>query len=167
MAKPATNQLAAGVTFEPDPISALAEWTVESWGAQVWADPEHWTPASTTPGVFWRLVRAEEVERLAWGSRVELTIRGHVLHPLADARVEWIRRVFEALLRTRRLVLSDGAPLDLRAPTFDADLDPLRVGQISVIGRFSVKRPAEAAERLRHATGRATTGGTVEVDDDG
>ena len=45
-----------GLTYAPDPVAALQDWTKETW-PEVHTDPTTWSPADVAPGIYWRMVR--------------------------------------------------------------------------------------------------------------
>ncbi len=141
-----------GLTFEPDPVAVLKEWTATTW-QEIHTDPATWDPMDTTPGIYWRLVQLlpakEATAAVTW---MEAQINGHVLAPSAAVRLAWVRKVTEGLARQRRLKMSDGGPLELLRIAADSEADPMRRGQIQLTARFGVLQPAAAHEVLRKAT---------------
>lgn len=140
-----------GLTYEPDPIAALKEWTITTW-PEIHTDPATWDPMDTTPGIYWRLVQLlpakEATAAVTW---MEAQINGHVLAPSAAVRLAWVRKVTEGLARQRRLKMSDGGPLELWRVASDSEADPMRKGQIQLIARFGVLQTKEEAPVLNKA----------------
>jgi len=145
-----------GLTYDPDPVSALRNWTAATF-PEVHTDPATWSPADTAPGVYWRLVRITPVQITAAVNWLEAQINGHILAPSAAVRLTWVRKVTEGLRKQRRLTMSDGGPLELLKVTADSEADPMRRGQVQVTARFGVLQPAAQAEIL----GRAIVGGAI------
>ena len=140
-----------GLTYEPDPIATIRNWTKETW-PDVHADPTTWTPGDATPGIYWRLVRLAPVQITATVTWLEAQINGHVLAPSTAVRTTWIRKITEGITKQCRLTMSDGGPLELLRVTTDSEADPMRRGQIQLTARFGVLRPAAAYEVLRKVT---------------
>jgi len=145
-----------GLTYDPDPVAALRNWTAAIW-PEVQTDPAAWTPADATPGVYWRLVRLTPAEMTAAVTWLDAQLMAHVLAPGAATRLQWIRKLSEGLAKQRRINLSDNSPLFLRAVAADSEADPMRRGQVQLTARFGVLQPATEAEVL----GRAVVGGAT------
>ncbi len=140
-----------GLTYEPDPVATLQNWTAGKW-PEVHADPATWTPTDIAPGIYWRMVRLAPVEITAAVNWMEAQVNGHVLAPSAAVRLTWVRKVTEELAKQRRLKMTDDGPLELLRVTADSQADPMRRGQIQLTARFGVLQPAAAHEVLRKAT---------------
>jgi len=140
-----------GLTYEPDPVATLQNWTAGKW-PEVHTDPATWSPADVTPGIYWRIVRLVPVEITAAVNWLEAQINGHILAPSAAIRLSWVRKVTEGLAKQRRFKMSDGGPLELLRVVADSEADPMRRGQIQLTARFGVLQPAAAHEVLRKAT---------------
>lgn len=139
-----------GLTFEPDPVAALKNWTVASW-PEVHADPASWNPSDIAPGVYWRLVRLVPVQMTAAVTWLDAQIAGHVLVPSTAVRMLWVRKVTEELARQRRVRLSDGSPLEFHRVAADSEADLMRKGQIQLTARFGVSQMREEAPTLNKA----------------
>ncbi len=140
-----------GLTFEPDPVATLQNWTKGTW-SEVHTDPATWSPADVAPGIYWRIVRLVPVEITAAVNWMEAQVNGHVLAPSAAVRLTWVRKVTEGIAKQRRLKMSDGGPLELLRIAADSEADPMRRGQIQLTARFGVLQPVAAHEVLRKAT---------------
>ena len=145
-----------GLTFEPDPVTALRNWTITTF-PEVHTDPATWSPTDTAPGIYWRLVRIAPVQITAAVNWLEAQIAGHILAPSAAVRLTWVRKLTESLAKQRRLTMLDGGPLELIKITADSEADHMRRGQVQVTARFGVLQPAAQAEVL----GRAVVSGAV------
>ncbi len=139
-----------GLTFEPDPVTTLQNWTAETW-PEVQTNPATWSPGDTAPGIYWRLVRLTTAQMAAVVNWMEAQISGHILAPSAAVRLSWVRKVTEGLARQRRLKMSDGGPLELWRVASDSEADPMRKGQIQLIARFGVLQTKEEAPVLNKA----------------
>jgi len=139
-----------GLTFEPDPVAALQNWTAETW-PEVQTNPATWTPADITPGIYWRMVRLAPVEITAAVNWMEVQINGHILAPSASVRLSWVRKVTEELAKQRRLKMIDGSPLELLRISTDSEADPMRRGQIQLTARFGVPQPKVQYKMLKKA----------------
>jgi hypothetical protein len=145
-----------GLTFEPDPVAALREWTAASWPG-VHTDPATWSPADASPGIYWRLVRVTPVQITAAVNWLEAQLAAHILAPGAAARLTWVRRLSEGLAKQRRLKMPDGGLLELLKVWGNSEADPMRQGQIQLTARFGVLQPAAQAVILS----RAVVGGAI------
>lgn len=145
-----------GLTYDPDPVAALRNWTAAAW-PEVYTDPTIWTPADAAPGIYWRLVRIVPVQITATVNWMEAQLNGHVLAPSAAVRLAWVRKVTEGLVKQRRLIMSDGGPLELLRVAADSEADPMRKGQVQLTARFGVLQPTAQAEAL----GRVVVSGAV------
>ena len=137
-----------GLTYDPDPVAALQEWTAETW-PEVQTNPTTWTPADITPGIYWRMVRLTTTEITVAVNWMEAQINGHILVPSAAVRLRWVRKVTEELAKQRRLKMSDGGPLELLRIAADSEADPMRRGQIQLTVRFGVLQPRAQNEMLK------------------
>src|SRR5690606_3189494 len=148
-----------GLTYEPDPIAALQNWTAETW-PEVQTNPATWTPADITPGIYWRMVRLTPTEITAAVNWMEVQINGHILAPSAAVRLSWVRKVTEELAKQRRLKMTDDGPLELLRITADSEADPMRRGQIQLTARFGVLPPILQYEILK----KAVTSGSINME---
>lgn len=139
-----------GLTYDPDPVAALQNWTKKTW-PEVQTNPATWTPADITPGIYWRMVRLTPTEITAAVNWMEVQINGHILAPSAATRLSWVRKVTEGLAKQRRLKMTDDGPLELLRVTADSEADPMRRGQIQLTARFGVLSPIARYERLKKA----------------
>jgi hypothetical protein len=139
-----------GLTYDPDPVFALQNWTAETW-PEVQTNPATWTPADITPGIYWRMVRLVPVEITAAVNWIEAQINGHILAPSAAVRLSWVRKVTEGLAKQHRLKMSDGGPLEMLRVVADSEADPMRRGQIQLTARFGVLQSRAQYEVLRRA----------------
>lgn len=145
-----------GLTYDPDPVTALRNWTATTW-PEVHTDPATWSPSDATPGVYWRLVRLNPTAQTQAVNWVDAQITGHVLAPSPAVRLAWVRKLTEGIVRQRRLKMSDGGLLELLRVSADSEADPMRRGQVQLTARFGVLQPAAQALVL----GRAVVGGAV------
>lgn len=139
----------AGLTYEPDPVAALREWSAATYsGLQV--DPDTWAPTDETPALYWRLASIADVEPQNWGAWVTVAIHGHLLAATPSGRLPWLRRVTEGLALARQVALSDGSPLLFEHVSANSDADPLREGQLRLTARFGILRSQPEYELLNH-----------------
>ncbi len=139
-----------GLTYDPDPVATLQNWTAETW-PEVQTNPATWTPADITPGIYWRMVRLTPTEITAAVNWMEAQINGHILAPSAAVRLSWVRKVTEGLAKQRRLKMADDGPLELLRVTADSEADPMRRGQIQLTARFGMLQPWAQHDVLRKA----------------
>ena len=139
-----------GLTYDPDPVAALRNWTKKAW-PEAHTNPGTWSPGDTAPGIYWRLVRLVTAQMTAAINWMEAQINGHILAPSAAVRLSWVRKVTEGLSKQRRLKMTDDGPLELLHVTTDSEADPMRRGQIQLTARFGVLQPRAQHEVLRRA----------------
>lgn len=137
-----------GLTYDPDPVAVLQNWTAETW-SEVHVDPVTWSPTDVAPGIYWRMVRLTTTEITAAVNWMEAQINGHILAPSATIRLAWVRKVTEGLAKQRRLKMADGGSLELLRVTADSEADPMRRGQIQLTARFGVLQPIAQHEMLK------------------
>lgn len=148
----------SGETIDPDPVEALARWTDETFGVDVQTDPASWRPSREQPGIYWRISTIPRVlEWYPFHTWVEARIMGHVIAPTYTARLEWTRRIHQALLSTRKLELADGSPLFIEGLGADSGAHPIRTGQITAVCRLGVLSEIEEAPVIE----RVVIGGDV------
>jgi hypothetical protein len=140
-----------GLTFEPDPVATLQNWTKGTW-SEVHTDPATWLPADVAPGIYWRMVRLTPTEITAAVNWIETQINGHILAPSAAVRLNWVRKVTEGIAKQRVLKMDDGGPLELLRVVADSEADPMRRGQIQLTVRFGVLQPRAQHDVLRKAS---------------
>lgn len=139
-----------GITYDPDPVTALQDWTKKTW-PEAHTDPATWSPADVAPGVYWRMVRLTSMEITATVNWMEAQINGHILAPSAAIRLSWVRKVTEGMAKQRRLKMSDGGPLEMLRVVADSEADPMRRGQIQLTVRFGMLQPRAQHDVLRKA----------------
>ena len=139
-----------GITYDPDPVTALQDWTKKTW-PEAHTDPATWSPADVAPGVYWRMVRLTSTEITATVNWMEAQINGHILAPSAAIRLSWVRKVTEGMAKQRRLKMSDGGPLEMLRVVADSEADPMRRGQIQLTVRFGMLQPRAQHDVLRKA----------------
>lgn len=140
----------SGLTYTPDPVAALRTWAL-TLSDQLQVDPQTWSPSDANPALYWRLAGVEGVAPTQWGAWIACRLAGHLLAPSPGVRLEWTRRVVEALAIARRIPMSDGAPLFIQAVGANSDSDPLRVGQVRLTARYGVLGPVPADPTIQHA----------------
>ncbi len=145
-----------GITYDPDPVATLQNWTAETW-PEVQTNPATWTPADITPGIYWRMVRLAPVEITAAVNWIEAQLAGHVLAPSPAVRLTWVRKLTEGVVKQRSLKMPDGGFLELLRVVADSEADPTRRGQVQLTTRFGVMQPAVQAEIL----GKAVVSGAI------
>ena len=139
-----------GLTYDPDPVKALQNWTKATW-PEAHTDPGAWAPADMAPGIYWRMVRLIPTEVTAAVNWMEAQINGHILTPSAAVRLNWVRKVTEGIAKQRVLKMDDGGPLELRRVAADSEADPMRRGQIQLTARFGILQPIAQHEMLKKA----------------
>lgn len=149
-----------GLTYDPDPVTALRNWTATTW-PEVHTDPGVWSPADATPGIYWRLLRLAPAEMTAAITWLDAQLMAHILAPGAATRLQWIRKLVEGLAKQRRISLSDNSPLLLRAVAADSEADPMRRGQVQLTARFGVLTPVATVSVLNRAVVSGATTGEV------
>jgi hypothetical protein len=152
-----------GLTYDPDPVAALQNWTVETW-PEVQTNPATWTPADITPGIYWRMVRLTPTEITAAVTWMEVQINGHILAPSASVRLSWVRKVTEELVKQRRLKMIDGGPLELLRISTDSEADPIHRGQIQLTARFGVLSPIAWYDAQYETLKKAVTSGDINME---
>jgi len=147
---------------DPSPARALRDWTLHTW-PDLQHDPLSWVPSSPRPGLYWRTRGYHMVERLSWGGWVDALIHGHVVAPGIQVRREWTKRLCEAIIRQRHLILPDRSPLYFGQLDGDSEADPMRVGQIVMTARYSVEIERPVGPVLERVTVTGSTGWPREI----
>ncbi|MCL6597944.1 MAG: hypothetical protein K6T81_04320 [Alicyclobacillus macrosporangiidus] len=147
-------------TYSPDPVAALNSWAASRFtGLQV--DVSAWTPTASEPVLYWRMEGVQLAERTAAVAWMQATLYGHVIAPTPDQRLPWVRRVAEQLVLDRCIQLDDGSYFFVEKLSADTKQDPLRTGQIRVIGRYGVLVPEQTAEPINTANVSGAVNGQV------
>ncbi|GEO26231.1 hypothetical protein AAC03nite_20160 [Alicyclobacillus acidoterrestris] len=137
-------------TFSPDPIASLTQWSTETFkGLQ--SDPTTWTPTEGEPALYWRFesFQVAKVEpSVTW---YDATLYGHVLAPMPQDRLTWVRRICEQLLNDRTVTMENGSWMIIQKLTADTKQDQLRVGQIRMTVRYGIQVPQTTTDILQHA----------------
>lgn len=124
-----------------DPVTVVtSEVATTRDGTGVQTDPTTWTPANTSPALYWRASQYSELQRTNWGVWATVLFRGHVIMPDDVQRRAWVRRISEYLTAIGRVRISDGSPLNILQVGADFEADPFREGQLAVTGRYGVLR---------------------------
>lgn len=143
-------------TYEPDPVAALRSWVEARWpngnpAGDIQTDPTTWIPSEQSPGIYWRHAGdARIVEHYPTWTLLEARFVGHVLSPSRPTRLDWTRRLAEAIAVDRRTHMSDGAPVDFISYTTNPDAHPINDGQVVVVAQYGVLKPATPADPLTH-----------------
>jgi hypothetical protein len=150
-------------TYSPDVVAALNQWAASKFtGLQV--DIESWMPTSNEPVLYWRLERSPElIERVPAGAWFQASICGHIIAPTPDMRLPWVRLVAEQIVMDGTIPLDDGSYFLVERLSADSTQDPLRTGQIRVIGRYGVtiEQPQEPSITNLYIGGAVTGGVTL------
>lgn len=124
-------------TYEPDPVTALrGAIEADPVMSPLETDPDTWQPTTAAPGMYWRVDQWMGGEATNWGAWYDVRLVGHILAPTAQARREWTRRVAEWLKIKKRVVMSDGGPLDFVRVQANSEAHPRREGQIVLTARY-------------------------------
>lgn len=151
-------------TDEPDPVNLLNQWSseilAEALGKEIkvigYGDQlsSAWKPTTQNPAIYWRI---SQIGKCAWipdtynVSWQDATIQGHVF--AADVHMELkICRIIDNLLQQKEQILfSDGSPLFVdRNIRINTSNDPLRTGQISVVGTYGLLRTYPQAPAIEN-----------------
>jgi len=141
----------SSITYEPDPIAALNNWT----------STISWEPIVTAPEVYWKLIRLTPAEITAAVSWIQAQITAYILSPDLSIRTQYVRKLTEALSQQRRINLSDGSPLEFMTVSADSEADPMRQGQVQLTARFGVLTPVATVPVLNRAIVSGATTGEV------
>jgi hypothetical protein len=147
-------------TYSPDPVAALNSWAA-SHVAGLQVDVAAWTPTASEPVLYWRMEGVQLAERTAAVAWMQATLYGHVIAPTPDGRLPWVRRVTEQLAIDQTVPLDDGSYFFIERISADTKQDPLRTGQIRVIGRFGVLLAEQSAPKLNIANVSGAVKGQV------
>lgn len=141
------------LTYAPDPIATMQGWTAQTYPA-LQTNPNTWTPADATPGLYWRLLRLTTNERTPSVDWLEAQIAGHILAPSPAIRLLWARRITEELSRKRTLRMSDGGVFELMRIAADSEANAMTRGQIQVVARFGILQTVNPTTILNRAMTR-------------
>lgn len=140
-----------GLTYTPDPVKALREWSSSRWST-VQVDPLTWAPTDAMPALYWRLSGASVFQMMSWGAWMTGTLNGHILANSPKSRLEWVRRIAEGVALDRFIPLEDGSKLFFESVVGNSEADPLRTGQLTISARFGVLfNRNEGVSILNHA----------------
>lgn len=154
-------------TVDPDPVLLLNEWSEgelsEALGAPVKVIGHNdgitgaWKPTKDAPAIYWRISQTvkcgwiPDTYAVIWQ---DATLQGHIF--ASDVQTELvICRVIDSILqRKQRLIFEDRSPLFVdRNIRISTSNDPLRTGQISVVGTYGILRHIETSP-IQHITTR-------------
>jgi hypothetical protein len=131
--------LMALATFEPDPVQTAIDWTVDTFGTALQADPATWGPTDGVPALYWSVTSFEQAPKAVTLNRERqlrrwnVELRGHVLSPDTQQRLLWSRTVAEALANMPSLQMADGSWMEtVSRPRVLLGADPVRDGQVQV-----------------------------------
>ncbi|WHH58308.1 hypothetical protein [Petroclostridium sp. X23] len=140
----------AQTTTDPDPIAAINQWTVDTFGS-LQVDPQTWAPTDSTPAIYWRLVGlslAQQTNSVTW---MDVEMAGHILTGGPSERLQWVKQLTEEIAQTGRIYMLDTSPMFIRRLSADSSGDPFRQGQIRVTARYGVLYKKPIYEILNHA----------------
>lgn len=146
-------------TFDPDPVKGFRLWAEAKWPElagepQIQTDPLTWRPSNEAPGVLARLMglpaALEQWPTVSW---MQAQLRVHVIAPSRTVRLQWTKRIAEALASDRRFMMPDrhrDTPFTLEGTlSANSEAHAVSTGQITVQGRYGVLHVAEDVEKLQ------------------
>jgi hypothetical protein len=139
-------------------VSALNAWVRSSWPGQPSIDDVQ--PHDRIPPVFWRVqdrpAVLEMTNAVTW---LQVRLRAHILCASPSDRVLWTRRVTEALVLKREVLLPDGGCLYFDGVGADSEQHPATAGQIILTGRYAVEVQERKFPVVETIETSVTTGG--------
>lgn len=143
-------------TGAPDPVQRLNSWCKDEYpDAKIIgldALPNVWKPTNTAPAVYWNLQqigpgRIPDSWACTWRTA---TLRGFVMAPGEIARNGLVRSMADRLDELSRLIFPDNSPLMFQQITAKINADPLKEGQITVLGEYGITRKLPQRPTLNH-----------------
>lgn len=159
-------------TGDPDPVLLLNSWSedglAEYLGKTVKVIGHNdgisgaWKPTTEEPAIYWRI---SNVAKCSWIPDTyaviwqDATLQGHVFASDVNNELKICRVIDNILQRRESLLFDDGSPLFVdRNIRISTSNDPLRTGQISIIGTYGILRVLDASP-IRHITLREVDNG--------
>lgn len=156
------------ITAPPDPVARLNGWSGRDLARKldktvrvIGMDDEEmvaWKPTAENPAIYWRI---SQISKCSWIPDTfnaiwqDATLMGHVFAGDVNTEMSICRIINNVLQRAGSLILDDGSPLFVdRNIKIVASNDPLRTGQISVIGTYGILREHPHADPIQHITTR-------------
>lgn len=148
------------ITTDPDPIQGLNAWTKKNFPKMTAIGydtmPEIWKPTDENPAIYWRFEGTESDNRQSYAvTWYNGTFAAHVIAQSVKERNRWTKAIIELAQIEQEVILQDESPMFIRRITIRHNADPLREGQLGMIGRYGVlsQPPKEPAQlKMMHAT---------------
>jgi hypothetical protein len=149
----------AQITTGSDPIQGLNSWTQANFpGAVIIAHddaPPVWKPTDARPAVYWRFIGADADSRQTYAVNwYNGQFAAHVIAGGVTERNRWLKAIAERAQVDGEVLLTDGSPMFIKHIAIQHGADPLRDGQLILMGRYGVltQTRKECAEPpLNHA----------------
>jgi len=155
-------------TSSPDPVLALNTWSgrelarkLDKTVTVIGHNDEilgAWKPTAENPAIYWRI---SQITKCSWIPDTfnaiwqDATLMGHVFASDVNTELSICRVIDNMLQRAEYLILDDGSPIFVdRNIKVLTSSDPLRTGQISVVGSYGILREHPHADPIQHITTR-------------
>lgn len=145
-------------TTDPDPVQGLNRWTRANFpeAALIGYDnlPPVFRPDNEHPAIYWRFDGDETTDRQSYAvTWYNGTFCAHVICESVMERNRWIKVMVERAQMAGEVILPDTSPMFLKRIVIRHAADPLREGQIQIIGQYGVleqQRKERAQFKLMH-----------------
>lgn len=141
------------ITYDPDPILAMSVYLKKLIpnATQIGIDYiENYFKASVqTPAFSFSLdsvQKEQETYTVTW-LLAEISI--HVFAANSEERLRWTTYIMNQLSATRRIIMLDNSPMDIKEIKLDNKLDYLTSGQLKLVVRFGLLKYIEQSQRVQ------------------
>ena len=146
------------ISVTPDPIQGLNAWTKQYFPRMTAVSYDAmlpvWKPTDENPAIYWRFESAASIDRQSYAvTWYDGQFAAHVIADSVTERNRWLKAILERAQLEGEIVLSDGSPMFLKKLEVRHGADPLREGQLILIGQYGVlaqHRKESAQIRLLH-----------------
>jgi hypothetical protein len=133
----------AQITFDPDPIQGLNNWTRENFPEMTVINldeqPPVWKPSDHNPAIYWRFEGTTVTDRQSYAvTWYNGTFAAHVIAATVTERNKWTKAIIERLRLHGEVLLTDGSPMFAKQIQVRHNADPLREGQLLMAGQYGV-----------------------------
>ena len=131
------------LTTDPNPIQALNHWTKRFFPDMTVitmdTPPSVRKPTDKTPAVYWRFEGMGATDKQSYAVNWYTgQFAAHVIAKSITERNRWTKAIIEQIQLNGEVILIDGSPMFVKRIEIRHGADPLREGQIALIGQYGV-----------------------------
>lgn len=143
------------ISTTPDPVQGLNTWIKQHFPQIITIAydtmPPVWKPTDETPAIYWRFEGTVSVSKQSYAvTWFTGTFAAHIIAENVTERNKWIKAIIERAQVAGEIILSDISPMFINRIIVRHNADPLREGQIGLIGQYGVlTQPTKESAQIK------------------